>query len=46
MNTSKATEAIDQENLEISEGAIVAVVLGEDQVTGGTETSTGTSTGP
>ena len=41
-----ATEAIDQENLEISEGAIVAVVLGEDQVTGGTETSTGTSTGP
>ena len=29
-----ATEAMDQENLEISEGATVAVVLGEDQVSG------------
>lgn len=42
-----ATEAMDQENLEISEGARVAVVLGEDQVTGATSTegSTDTSSG-
>ena len=42
-----ATEAMDQENLEISEGARVAVVLGEDQVGGGssTESSTDTSSG-
>ena len=42
-----ATEAMDQENLEISEGATVAVVLGEDQVSGATSTegSTDTSSG-
>jgi LytR cell envelope-related transcriptional attenuator len=39
-----ATEAMDQENLEISEGATVAVVLGEDQVTGGTSTDSSTDT--
>ena len=39
-----ATEPMDQEILEISEGATVAVVLGEDQVTGAAATDT--STGP
>ena len=39
-----ATEAMDQENLEISEGATVAVVLGEDQVGGGTSTDSTTDT--
>jgi LytR cell envelope-related transcriptional attenuator len=40
-----ATEAMDQENLEISEGATVAVVLGEDQVGGGTSTDGTDTTG-
>ena len=37
-----ATEPMDQENLEISEGARVAVVLGEDQASDGAATDTST----